>query len=564
MQRILSFIAVILIIASWLAPNHYLPWLASHSDFLAYLSLIFAILAVALNLKLIKFNKINLFFILIALIPIIQFATGKIYFFGDAFIASIYIIGFFTAITLGNNITNYQIEHSKIYELLYGAILFSGVISIYIALEQWLLLANGGIWIADLPPNARPFGNFAQPNTFATFLCMGLMSSIYFYEKNYTNNISTIFIVVFMIFGIALAQSRTSWIFVLGFLLFWHLKGRYLNMKLKSTNVYIFLTIYILLIATIPYIANSIGVTSIDTAFTRASSGLKRIPMWHQMIVAIKNEPWVGYGWNQVSIAQLNTTIEQPHDEWIEHSHNILLDLLIWNGIPIGMCIIGFLFFWSYLLIKLCTNAETFIILAIALCVITHSIFEYPLDYAFFLLPFGFLLGLAQAQDKSLKELYISKVYINLFMILSTLIYIWVYREYRVIERDFQLLRFELANIGTLHSDKSAPNIVLLTQLREQIRFLRTQPRNGMSFEELEWMRKIAYRYATQGALFRYAQALALNGDLVLAKKQLLIIEKLHGQKINPASLYKVRQSLAFAWENNASKPQRENRIVNE
>lgn len=564
MQRILLLIAVSLIIASWLAPNHYLPWLASHSDFLAFLSLIFAILAVLPSLKLIKFIKINLFFILIALIPIIQFAVGKIYFFGDAFLASIYIMSFFIAITLGNNITHYQIQNFKVYELLCGAVLFSGVVSVYIALEQWLLLSNGGIWMADLPPNARPFGNFAQPNTFATFLCMGLISSVYFYEKKYINNTSAILIDVVIIFGIALAQSRTTWIFVLAFLLFWYLKGRYLNMRLKSTNIYIFITIYVLFIATIPYIASSIGVTSVDNALTRASTGLKRIPMWHQMIVAIKNEPWVGYGWNQISIAQLNTTIEQPHDEWIEHSHNILLDLLIWNGLPIGLCIIGFSVLWFYILIKRCGNAESFIILAVALCIVTHSMFEYPLEYAFFLLPFGFLLGLAQAQDKILKAFYISKFYINLFVILSILMYIWVYREYRVIEKDFQLLRFELANIGTLHSNKPAPNIILLTQLREQIRFLRTQPRNGMSREELEWMRKIAYRYATQGAIFRYAQALALNDYPELAKKQLLIIEKLYNKKINPTSLYEVRQSLAFAWENNASKPQMEKRIVNE
>lgn len=64
--------------------------------------------------------------------------------------------------------------------------------------------------------------------------------------------------------------------------------------------------------------------------------------MWHQMLLAIKEQPLLGYGWNQVGVAQLSVYLDYPTTEWTEHSHNILLDLLIWNGIPLGILIIGF------------------------------------------------------------------------------------------------------------------------------------------------------------------------------------------------------------------------------
>ena len=85
---------------------------------------------------------------------------------------------------------------------------------------------------------------------------------------------------------------------------------------------------------------------------------------------------------------------------------------------------------------------------------------------------------------------------------------------------------------------------------------MRTEPEKNMTEEQLKWMKKVAYRYATSAALYRYAQALALNNYPELAKKHLLIIEKLHGKKFSFDSLYQVNHSLAFEWQNvSASKP---------
>ena len=71
-----------------------------------------------------------------------------------------------------------------------------------------------------------------------------------------------------------------------------------------------------------------------------------------------------------------------------------------------------------------------------------------------------------------------------------------------------------------------------------------------MSKDELNWMKSVSYRYATPTALYRYAQALALNNQLHEAKKHLLIIEKLHHKKFSTESLYQVNDSLIFGWKN--------------
>ena len=39
--------------------------------------------------------------------------------------------------------------------------------SVGLALLQWLSIGLGGLWVAAIPPGARPFANLGQPNQLA-------------------------------------------------------------------------------------------------------------------------------------------------------------------------------------------------------------------------------------------------------------------------------------------------------------------------------------------------------------------------------------------------------------
>ncbi len=540
---------------SFILPNHYVPWVTAYQDFSSFFTLPLFLLLI---IFFVKKNIINKYFILIvalSFIPLLQFYFQKIYFLGDGFVVFLYLFSFGLVYFIGLNLAKNNRREFYVF-FISNIYIFSSIVSLFIILKQWLLLTSGGILIVDLPPNGRPFANFAQPNNCATFLCMGLMACLYLYEKKNINYFCGTLLAIFILFGITLTQSRTAWLFTLAFLIWWFWKTRYFYTRLSKYSVFYFVGIFIFFIFITPYISDYLGVTNTADALTRASSGYLRIPMWHQMLLAIKEQPLWGYGWNQVSLAQISVYLDYPTTEWTEHSHNILIDLLIWNGIPIGLAIIGFFTWWLYRLSQLAISIEPFIALSMVGAVLVHAMLEYPLDYAFFLLPVGFLLGLVQAQDKTIKVIEISRTIVASLFTVFVALYIWIFYEYQIIEKDVQLVRFEALNIGTLHAEHAAPDVILLTQLREQIRFIRTPPKENMTQEQLDWMRKVTYRYATPAALYRYAQALALNHQPELARKHLLILEKLHGQKYSFESLYQVNQSLAFEWQNKTgSKP---------
>ena len=535
---------------AWLTPNHIFPWSSSHSEFAIFFSLICIGVYTLIIKKELIIQKQNAYLLLLAFIPLGQYWFGKIFFLGDAILSFLYILAFLFAISLGNTLSRNPQDKRRILTLFSYVVVFCCLISLYIAMLQWLLIHRHGILMAELPPGARPFANFAQPNTLSTFLIIGIMSTIYLYENKILSKYVGTILVYLLIFGVALTQSRTPWVYTLVFLIWWFWKANLIQLRTKTSEIVRGCIWYLLCLTLLPIFSNWLGVAVIEGAYTRASSGFARLNMWQQMLVAIKNEPWFGYGWNQVGVAQVQNTLEFSHYEWTEHAHNFILDLLIWNGIPLGLLILVILICWLMRFINLSNTKENFLILSMIGAVLVHAMLEFPLEYALFLLPIGFLFGLVQSDKQNENYFSIPLVSFTCVIFASIGLYGWIWQEYRTVEDDIELARFEALNIGTLHAENKVPNIIILTQLREQIGLMRTQPKTNMSESEIESIRKITYRYASSPALYRYSQVLALNGYEMEARKHLLILEKLHGKKYSFESLFQVNESLAFEWKN--------------
>lgn len=549
-MKLSFYLSAILLIVACLLPNHYVPWLASHSEFTAIAAAFFLFIAIFIDKNKIEYPKFFLIFPIIACIPLLQWGGGLIFFFGDAFMASAYLFIFFALLVIGFYIGKNQTIREPV---IYGfclSILFIAVVSIFIALKQWLLLTNGGIWIADLPPGARPFANFGQPNTLSTFLLMGFAASLYMYEKKKIQLLTFIFLFTFIILGVALTQSRTAWVATPCLVIYWLYKSTSIKFRFAKFKILAAVAVYIIFINILPWISTFIGAVEVGNIIERTSTGHNRFYLWQQMLLAIQNQPWFGYGWGQVGVAQVEITPLLPFQEWITHSHNILLDILIWNGIPIGILIIVVSSIWIFYLLFTANSLETVILSLMVIAILVHAQFEYPLEYSFFLVPLGFMLGFIHSEKETIYLFVINRFSLVSAMIFSIVLYLLVFNEYRIAEKDVQLARFQLLNIGNVKTEQAAPNLIILTQLREQLRFMRTEPEKNMTEEQLKWMKKVAYRYATASALHRYAQALALNNQPELAKKHLRIIKQLHGKDYSFNSLTEKRYSLAFEWKN--------------
>jgi hypothetical protein len=85
-----------------------------------------------------------------------------------------------------------------------------------------------------------------------------------------------------------------------------------------------------------------------------------------------------------------------------------------------------------------------------------------------------------------------------------------VIRDYSRVESSYLALRFEFANLAT-SAPRKPPDVLLLTHLRELIRYARYEPRPGMSDEELAWMVSVVNLYPSAGNIHKLAAAMAWN-----------------------------------------------------
>ena len=92
----------------------------------------------------------------------------------------------------------------------------------------------------------------------------------------------------------------------------------------------------------------------------------------------------------------------------------------------------------------------------------------------------------------------------------SALMLVLVVRDYLRVEPNYLAFRFEQANIKT-PGPKTPPEVLLLTDLQELIKYLRYEPHQNMTTEELQWMDNVAQLYPSAGIIHKVAAAMAWN-----------------------------------------------------
>jgi O-antigen ligase len=494
---------------SWLLTTHLSPWVAFHSDAVVALALCAAALGTSLTAGArLLVPRSAVLAAALALVPLIQHQLGLIHFAGDAVMASLYLLALAVAIYLGNAFRS--VDERSLHPLVWCFVVV-GLMSTGLALAQWLRIDMGGVAALPLKPGARPYANFAQPNQLATALMLGVAATALLVEWRHISVGAFGLISGFLGLGVALTQSRAGVLQVFGLAIWLLLIERRAKLHLPRTAICVFVAVFLVTVALLPAIAAALDLDSQEAV--RVSKGVRLIH-WGTVLDAVIREPWTGYGWNQVSVAVARVAQDHPPSgEMIEHSHNLILDLLAWNGVPLGVAILLAIACWIYRQIATCSNSESALLIGMVGIFTLHSLVEFPLEYAYFLIPMGLIIGMLSYTSGELsRAMFIPRTALVLLTLAASALTISICREYLDLEENHRALRFESAGIGADRVATTVPEVVVLTQLREFLRYARSEAKREMSAAELEGMRLVAERYGYAPVLFRYAYALALNG----------------------------------------------------
>ncbi|WP_374324683.1 PglL family O-oligosaccharyltransferase [Aquipseudomonas alcaligenes] len=529
-MRALLLLAAFLLLLSWLLPISFRPWTSAYQELLVALALVLALGTVFLGfLRHVSLSRVICSLFLLATIPLLQWWLGVVVYAGDAFLVSAYIVAFAGAMCLGFNL---QAGVGGVMPGLAQLLLVGAVVSVGVAFLQWSGLAGNvdAAWITPLAEGVRPYANIGQPNNLATLLSFGLAGLLYLFERRLLARCMAIILAVVLLFGLALAQSRTTWLAGFVIVLYWAWQRRRLTLRLSTRDVLLWFVLFGCMVLVLPTLGDWLGVY-VESPFERARQ-MQRWDMYRQFIYAVMHGPWYGYGWGQAFMAQGEVSLAFPLALPTVYSHNILIDMLIWNGPVLGVGLVLGYVFWLGRLFVGARSLDAVLSWVALIPFLLHCLLEYPFAYLFLLLPAALFLGVIQAEVSGGVGDFSLPKWVVVGVALSSLVTIAAFwRDYMLVEAEYQeaLKREEVSFIA--EGQQAVSHVWLLSNMREYIYFMRLPLRGDYAASQLGRVLRVAHRYPRDYVLFKGATVMALNGEYDQAYLYLLLLEKLHGKE---------------------------------
>lgn len=510
--------------AAWLYPDHFLPWTSAVNDGLSIIGLILLsflfFLGRGANHKF-QPSKTLLAIVVVCCITILgQYLFGKLYFGGDAVIALMYISVWYIAVLVGQ----FSVSVSKADEVLNALItpwLFAAFISVGFAVAQLTGARDNISWAAELY-DGRAYANLGQANNFSTVCFIALTCLFWLHQTKQVHSYVLGFGAIFLLLGMVASQSRTAWLQVIFLIVCACLFCFRVDLRVRKAGLLLLGIVFVVSVFLFPFVMDALLLPS-TRSLNDITTGNGRFHLWSMMLDAIGREPLWGYGWLQVGAAHQQVALDYlPANVLFQNSHNFVLDLLLWNGLPIGALIVALLLWWIVTHINTCHDARIVWLLILVGGVVIHGMLEFPLEYAYFLIPVGLCMGAIDGYDPLVRN----TVQLPRNVVLSCIavlvcVFAWVSVEYFRADDNYRNLRLEAAHIGVTKMKTPAAEFQLLTQLGAFLKFVRMESMTNLAPDQLEWMRQVSLRYGYVPTLLKYALAAGLNGQTVQANKAL-------------------------------------------
>lgn len=519
---------------AWLIPNHYRPWTSFHSDaWIAFVGLFLLVPVILTRTEVINLPSFSVLALLLAIVPWIHHSVGMIPFAGQAWVASTYLQGFGLAIIVGDNLG--RRFNVLLPDALFGAILLASIVSVGLSLGSWAEVIDSGLddYLSMGYSGGRHYANLGQPNMLGSLLLWGVVGCFWAYVRKTIGLKVAVLTSIFLVVGIVLTRSRTA--YVAGIIvvclqfIFWQ--------KIKSKKIYLLTAVcvggYLLWVPTLNWLDIHIFQRIEVVDYVRsATTGDIRLAAWKIFVDAITDSPWVGYGWTEVANAQIAVADRHPSlGGMFGHTHNLILDLFVWVGIPLGLFVLGYVLKWIFLAFRHMESEQDFLLLMVLVVIGIHSMLEYPLQYAIFLLPTGLFVGVVCNRIRTGYVLKSSAIFLAFISLCFTIQLAGIARDYSRIEDSYNKWRFDFS--GLIYPNKNTPNIpevLYLTHFRSWFEIVRNRPSSNMSELELSAREKAVRAFPSSGGIFELALAYALNEDAIKASYWLARVCKLSSE----------------------------------
>jgi O-antigen ligase len=283
------------------------------------------------------------------------------------------------------------------------ALVVAGVASAAIGIVQvfapeWV----GGNWVAQSGLEGRAVGNLRQPNHLSTLLLWSMVAAVWLGESGAFRRGVVWCVSALLLCGLVLSASRTGMVGAL-LLALWGIVDRRLARPHR-----VLLWLVPLAYAALWLAFSGSAAPGEHPAFGgdkhlhTGDISSSRFAIWSNTLALIAAHPWLGVGFGGFNFVWTLTPFPDRPTAFFDHTHNLPLQFAVELGLPLAAAVLALLT-WSLVQALRAAHAAAgdarhlraaFVIVLIA---VVHSQLEYPLWYAYFLLPAAFAFGLCLA-----------------------------------------------------------------------------------------------------------------------------------------------------------------------
>ncbi len=285
------------------------------------------------------------------------------------------------------------------------------------------------------------YGNVAQPNHFANYITLGLISLGLLHVRSLLHVRYVALLAMPLLFVLVLSGSRSVWLYLLlmaGMAWLWQRRDKSCFPLLRYTLLLLLGFGLMHLVVQIPWLEGAAGsITTMRRLFGEGAGGSIRWYLWREGWQIFTQFPLLGAGFGQFAWQhfQLGPVLQNTSIVGLyNNAHSLVMQIAAEMGLVGLLILLGMLAMW---LIQ-CSRSQRTVYhwwgYALLGVLAIHSLLEYPLWYAYFLGVAALTLGMLDTTTYSLKLSSLGRLSLAIILMFGMLFLGQMLQNYRNLE----------------------------------------------------------------------------------------------------------------------------------
>ena len=393
------------------------------------------------------------------LLVLLQALLGRLAYFEQALLFSFYMLWTALLLLLGHRLRA-EIGLPVLVTVLATFLLLGAELNAVVGILQhyrWDTWFNA---VVAEKTSSAIYGNIAQPNHFAHYITLGLISLGLLLARRILRAASILLLTLPLLFVLVLSGSRSAGLYLIAITVLAYLWQR----KNRVDKVLLHYALLLLLgfalmhwVVQLPWLAGASGsVTPVQRLLGEVGSGEIRLYLWRESWHIFAEFPLLGAGFGQFAwqhfllLPQLQSS---QINGLYNNAHNIVMQFAAEMGMVGLLILFGTLFAWLGQVVRVQLTIYHWWGYAALSVMGIHSLLEYPLWYAYFIGIAAIILGMLDERAVQIKLRSGARIAVIATLLFGMITLMQLFYGYRALEYVFALRPHPTSAVTTKHTN---------------------------------------------------------------------------------------------------------------